>query len=233
MGQQDETRDWTDLHSRETAIGIARSSFEAGKAKLYLSDGQPKYAAPEHERRMGELHAVVDTAVGAAAEVVDRVSTQTQTVLDHLEAGDPLDLLSLEEQTSANTRRAFIQEDVARLSPGELTGRLRLALASPDRAAAYLWARYAGQRVQAADGAARRNEKPEMALAQRQALGTLVVDLQGKVRGEQGKADAEGARKRLEKARSLRKSANSLYDDAHEHKAKVEAALRASGRYSL
>jgi hypothetical protein len=227
-----EERENMEMHATDTAIGIAGSAFEAGKAKLFLSDGSQKYAQQEHERRLGELHASLDATVGSALETSDRIGGSGQLLLNYLESSDPLGMLTPAEQAAAGAGRAFIAEDAKRLSPAELTERLQIALASPDKAAAYLWARYAGQRVQEADKAAGTGEKPELDGNQRQALGKLVVELQAKVRGEQAKADAERARKRLERARNLNSTARGLYDHAHERGKALEASLRATGRYT-
>jgi hypothetical protein len=82
----------------------------------------------------------------------------------------------------------------------------------------YLLARYAGQRVRAADQAARDGQpatSADLSLEQRQELGRMVEELLAKVRGPQGTQKAEQAQALLERAKQLRQRAVAAHDKAH------------------
>src|SRR5438874_6453463 len=98
-----------------SALARAQAAFEREQALLYRSDGQPRYSDVEHGRRLAALHAALDDAIGAARETADTLISAQQTLLQHLEAGDPLDSLTSSEQAAAAARQVFIKEDAERL----------------------------------------------------------------------------------------------------------------------
>jgi hypothetical protein len=138
--------------SQVDRIDRAAERFEAARAKLYRSDGQPIYGPEEHRQRLdallGEFDAVGAAVTGAAEEAI----AEAEGKLAILEGGDPLDGLKPDELDRANRLAAFIREDAEALPHGELAKRLRAVLAAGDRPKALLWARYLDKRLEAERG---------------------------------------------------------------------------------
>jgi len=231
-----------EIHGELTRVGQARATFERERAALYRSDGAPRYGEAEHGEQMAAITARLDDTLGGAQEAAERITAEQRTQLAHLEGGDTLDALNSIEQMAADTRRAFIAEDAATLTPAALATRCQIALAGSDKATQYLLARYVGRRVAVAVEVARAvpptasaptGNPAWLTMEQREELASLVNHLSGKVRGVGGVTKAEAARARLAKAQELRATTVALYDQAHEYQKRLEQDLRASGRYSI
>jgi hypothetical protein len=197
------------------ALGRAEADFEREKAKLYRSDGQPKYT--DHEQRLAALQSGVDQAVGAAQQTAEGIIAEQRTLLQVQQEGDPLDHLTTTEQTAAAARKPFVQEDAETLPPAELLARCKTALATTDKATQYLLARYVGRRVRAADKLAADGhpERADLSMEQRQQLGRAVEELLAKVRGPQGEQKTAAAKGLLERAQQLRRRSVEVHDKAH------------------
>jgi hypothetical protein len=204
------------LAGGEISLGMAQRAFDDGYATLYLASGQQKYGEEEHTRRLGELRASLTSVIGNTHTVADEVEKKSQTVIDHLAYGDPFDALDPIDKSAAASAKTFVQEDAARIAPAELLTRLRHVLDSGDKASMYLWARYVGQRIQAAASPdAATSEHANLPAAGRQELAQLVDDLQAKVRGPEALTKRERAAAKIARARELRRTARTAYDDAH------------------
>ena len=216
------------------ALNAAEADYQRERGTLYLANGNPKYSEEEQQRRHGDMLERLDARVGLTATAVDRVVEANRLVLADLEAGDPFDRLAPDEQTAASARKAFIQEDAARLPHDELADRMRMALRSGDRPTMYLLARYVGQRLEASDRQARDDGKrTDMTTEQVRGLGDLVGQLVDAVRGVAGRERGQDAASRLKRAQEVRRRAAEVYDTAHDTQAKAIAQMRATGRYSL
>ena len=138
-----------ELHIVERALAEA----DAARAAL-LRDGRPLYAPDEHQRREQAIEERLQGVIERASETADEAVSAAAVTLERLTDTDPLNALTVQEQEAANRRAVFVKEDAERLSLGDLTRRVRQALAGSDRAMLYLWARYADVRLQVeqADG---------------------------------------------------------------------------------
>jgi hypothetical protein len=230
------TYDMTDsqLSSGETSLTVAQNAFDAGKAKLYLSSGAQKYGEEEHTRRLGDLRSTLTATIGATQELTADVIKREQLQYDHLEHGDPFDRLTPDERSAASTAKAFVEEDARRMTASDLVARLRLTLDGGDKATQYLWARYVGQRIQAAASPdAVTSEKANLPYQERQELAKLVQELNTKVRGPEAAKRKEKAAARIARARDIERASRAVFDAAHGREARLMADTLASGRYSI
>jgi len=131
-------------------LATALATFERNRASLFRSDGAPKFTEQEHADRLKvfteTLHGVaerVDTAVDAELAAIRK--------LEEAEHADPVSYLTPAELATANARALFVRENCEPLTLPQLRTRLRGIVAvgegRPDRVQAFLWSRYAAQRL--------------------------------------------------------------------------------------
>ncbi len=148
-----------DIYERaEAELDQAAVRFTNEKAKLFRGDGAAIYADAVYEEKVtaltAELHAVAEAAHNVGDTEIAAVQRQLEAEHD-----DPITRLTPQEQQAASACAVFVREDAALLSLPDLTQRLRgVAAGGKDRVSAYLWSRYARQRIAAittanADGA--------------------------------------------------------------------------------
>jgi len=231
-----------EIEGEDGRLTAAQATFEQERGRLYRGDGQPRYGEIEHREQLAAITGRLDAAIGSAQELAERITTEQQTQIAHLEHGDTFDFLDTVQKMDANTRMAFAKEDAQELTPAELVMRCQIALAGSDKATQHLLARYVGRRVAAAVEVARAvaptasaptGDPAWLTMEQREELASLVDQLSGKVRGPEGLKKTEAARARVTRAQALRARTVALYDTAHELQARVKADLIASGRYSI
>ncbi len=75
--------------------------------------------------------------------------------------------------------------------------------------------------------------KPDLTLAERQALGDQVAEMRTRVRGTRDQQKAEATRTKLQTALEVKAAARAAHESVHDTKGRIEAHLRGSGRYSL
>jgi hypothetical protein len=137
--------------SETSRLDRAVEAFEEGKARLFDQQGRQIYSDEQHQERLASLLGKLDTSLATISEASEAAITKARTDLVKLEGADPYDKLSAEQQAKAATRQPFIREDVATLPPPEVARRARASIATGDKATAYLWHRYIGQRLSPAD----------------------------------------------------------------------------------
>jgi hypothetical protein len=221
------------LDGHHGALVAAAERFRDGKARLLTSDGRPLYAEEEHARRMQGLAESFNRVVEAAVAAADRIRAAAELVITVAEHQDLLDALSGPEQAAAANKAGFVREDAERLPAAQLVARLEAVAAEGDRASAYLWARYVGQRVEAATLAAHRHERADLSAQECAQVRTVVADLRRKVLGERGRQRIEAARKAVADARLLRKTAAAISSVEHDVPGQIKQRMVASGRYAL
>jgi len=138
------------IDKSQAELNTALDAFERGRAALYRPDGAPKYS----EATQGEMLASLTATLHGVAERVDAAVEAEKAAVRRLEEAvhaDPVSTLTPADLATANARSQFVREDAMGLPLPALLARLRGVLASgvngPDRPTAFVWARYAGQRV--------------------------------------------------------------------------------------
>ena len=220
-----------DMIEKTTAeVAVALDTFERGKAALYRADGTPKYSDAEHTELMitltDRLHGVAERAHDAAEEEVSAVRRLEEAAHD-----DPIRHLSPGELATANARATFVREDALGLSLAQLLTRLRgLAAATagkPDRADAFVWSRYAHQRIEAEAETATAGGRhlDPIARAQLDAIDGEVSKLRAVIAPASGITKQE-AERRIKRARSAQRAVHARVSDAD---GSAEALLARTG----
>lgn len=200
-----------DLRARAQRAG---ERFEAARANLYRTDGEPIYSESEHEEHMRRLRVERDGVLGDVGPALDEVLSGLRAERDNLQAGDVATSLSTEELSRAASLRDLAADAVSSLSEGDLLARLRAVGASGDRASALSYARAATRRMQA--DASRRRSQARQAGENTAAVGpdpTLqgaIEDLEHAVGGEERRTSLEDVRTRLEAADEAKRFADTL-----------------------
>src|SRR4051794_27097445 len=121
-------------------IDNAVERHEAAKAELFRPDGTKLYGDEEHAEREAALRRVflgeMDSIEG---DIAQRIASTEEELLA-LEHADPTDILTNEELSRANAKRAFVADDCFNLPLGQLEKRCRAALASGERTTMFLYA---------------------------------------------------------------------------------------------
>jgi hypothetical protein len=155
---------------RAGQVDTAIATYQRERARLFRTDGQPKYAPAELAEREQELLQPVLRAAETFQHDVDILVKGAEEALTLAEGGDPLDQLSGDDLQRANALAGFIREDAAELPVVDLVKRVRAAMVKGDRATLCLWYRYAGRRF---DGLSDNVRTTEAA----QELGSLIREL--------------------------------------------------------
>jgi len=214
----------------------AGERYERELAKLYTTQGGTTskiYSEEEHERRVTVLRDDVDTALGDATAVADRIAKAAQATLDRQAHGDPGDSLTEAQLVKANARRPFVEEDCQKLPHAALTARVKTVLDAEDASNAYLYHRGLEARLGAVDASGQAGALSPEAAAERQELRALTQELNTILRGPNAPREAERAGQDLTRTRVLRTAINKVANKAYDTQARTERALRATGRYSL
>lgn len=206
------------IEQADQELTTALATFERGKASLYRSDGSMKYSEPEHNER---LRALTETLHGVAEGIDRAVDGEIATVRQLLDSehDDPTLYLSASELTLANARSQFIREDAMTLPLPQLLTRLRGIIAAgggkPDRVQAFVWSRYAYQRLTSEVETARAEGKPLPATLRDQieAIEPLVTQLRGVVSPGLRITGPEADR-RMKRARDARQAAHGRVTEA-------------------
>ena len=140
-------REYKRLQGHASRVDSAVTTAARGTAQLLTPQGEPIYA--DHDARMAAVEAEREQAVQDALAAIDAIRAEAEATLEREADPDSADRLTAAELERVNARLALVREDAERLPLSMLTKRLRDVLASDDRAIAYLWLRYAGQRLAA------------------------------------------------------------------------------------
>ena len=130
----------------------AQNHYEAEHAKLLREDGTRRFSDKEHAERDAALRADLGGTLDAVETSADEETSRAEATL--AKYFDRSALLSAEELAAAGARRVFVSEDADRLPLDELASRLEALLkeasdaGAPDRASAFLYARYAHARAE-------------------------------------------------------------------------------------
>ena len=135
------------VRSAGVEVDRAVEQLERDRAGLFRPDGQPKFAPAEMAEREAVLAEGVRRAIAAADQAVVVATAEAERVKAAAASPDPSTWLSADELAAANSRRAFVSEDVAGLALPDLEKRLAGVVASDDRIGGWLYARYAGRRL--------------------------------------------------------------------------------------
>ncbi len=138
----------TSYEAGNAEIDRALEKFATAKAKLFRDDGAAIYAGPVYAEKLAaltdELHATAGRVVGLADAQIATVNR-----LEEAEHSDPIGNLTLAEQQHASARAGFVKEDAMLLTLPDLTRRLvGVGAAGSEKVDAYLWSRYARQRIE-------------------------------------------------------------------------------------
>ena len=216
-------------------VTAALDTFERGKAALFRPDGSPKYSEAEHNELMATL---TDRLHGVAERAHDACEDEVATVrrLEEAANDDPIRHLSPGELATANARALFVREDAMGLPLPDLLARLRgLAAATagkPDRADAFVWGRYAHQRLTSEVEQAEAAGKP-LQPAQRDQLAAIeseVAKLRAIIAPAGGITKQEAAR-RIKRAREAQRAAHARVSEADGTNALLKRQIAA--RYAI
>jgi hypothetical protein len=216
-------------------VTVALDKFERGKSALFRPDGTMKYSEAEHNELLigltERLHGVAERHHDAAEAEVALVQR-----LQEAEHDDPTMHLTPAELQLANARSQFVREDAMGLPLPQLLTRLRgIAAASggkPDKTQAFLWSRYAHQRLESEAETAQAAGKP-LQPAQREQLDSIDAEV-SKLRAVIAPAsgiDAAEARRRVRRARDAQRAMHARVSEVDGSKEALLAAGRA--RYSF
>jgi hypothetical protein len=125
----------------------AEQNFEAARAALYRTDGQPVYSPTEHNARLGDLLAEFDQSVGSCIAVQERHAQEAETALQAVQR-DPIKRLDTIEGLKATNLQAFVKEDFESLPLAELVEHCRGAMARNSAAEMALCQRYGRRRIE-------------------------------------------------------------------------------------
>jgi hypothetical protein len=121
-------------------IDAAATAHERARKSLLRADGLARYAPAEHN----ELESVAQAEFqDKLRRVEDEISGRLESVEQRLQVEanrDPSSVLTAEELSEANSRRAFIGDEAFSLSPEALERRIRAVIAAGDRAGAFVYA---------------------------------------------------------------------------------------------
>jgi hypothetical protein len=211
------------------SITQAASQFWADRYALYRQDGMPIFSEQVHIERMSAARSAFDNTVASALAAADAISNSAEVTLEALSTGDLIDELAPHERAAARDKAQFIEQDAARLPVRALAARMRSVAQDGDRASAYLWSRYGGQRLDdVMRSAAGTRQAPSTPVSEREELGALVTKLRGVVLGTQGQERLTEAREAIAKSKSLRKVALTQSFDVHGTFNETKERLRAS-----
>lgn len=166
-------------------LTTARERFEGQQARLFREDGERIYAEKEHQTRHDALVAQVDAGVRNVETYLQGVIDRADRDLTLLDA-DPADSLTPQQLAEANSRRAFVNEDVEAMRFDALASRVRAILEGGSTPLAFLYARAVERKLTALTDARRQGRPPVLLPADEQALRDLhpLLDrLREKVRG--------------------------------------------------
>jgi G3E family GTPase len=210
--------------------------FTNEKAKLFRADGGAIYADQVYDEKLAaltaELHAVAERLYGVAEREMAEVDRRREAEHD-----DPIGQLTVQEQQAASGRALFVKEDAMLLSLPDLIKRLRgVNAAGKDKVSAYLWSRYARQRIEAiktANAESGRKNDPGTVGNLRDltdAITALEEGLGGKANTPLEKAQAS---QRIHNARQFQSKLGDRVRDLDGTKERMARAMRNSGLYSL
>lgn len=200
-----------DLRARAERAG---ERYEAARANLYRTDGEPIYSESEHEEHLSRLRAERDGVLGEACPALEEALSSLRAERESLQNGDAATSLSTEELARAASLRDFAADAVQSLSEEDMLARLRAVEVSTDRAAALSYARAAARRMQA--DASRRRSQARQAGENAAAVGadptlqSAIESLEGVVGGEERRSSLEDVRARLEAAGEAKRLADGL-----------------------
>ena len=120
-------------------IDRAAERFAQQQASLLRPDGTPKYAAAEHQERVGALLAEYDSVGADVTAEAEEAIRETEQEIARIDGADPIDSLKPDELARAASLAVFVDQDVDRLLPEQLAKRARAVLAGTDRAQAFVW----------------------------------------------------------------------------------------------
>jgi hypothetical protein len=133
-----------DLRER---VDRAAEDFAQAKRALVRSDGQAKYAPAEFEKLEqaaknefnGALNRISDELEGRIASAEQRLQAELHR--------DPSRVLTSAELSEANSRRAFISDEVFSLGPEAMEQRISAVISAADRPGAFVYAAVIRSRV--------------------------------------------------------------------------------------
>jgi len=180
-------------------IDDALERFREQEQLLYDENGERLWSDTEHERRYQTLLDAFDRTRDAIIQQADRKIEEASTTLV-LEHRDLSDSLTNEELERANTKRAYVEDDVWNLPLGDVVMLVRAAQAANDKPTMFLYARTLQRRVDTEYEADNVNERTAKDVRE---LEELAPALTQAVRGPE-------AERKLEKAGETIRDANSL-----------------------
>lgn len=214
-----------DLTTHERTLDGALQRLQTGEAALLRPDGTRLWSDDEHERKASELRDTFTASVATVEELATAEYASARQAEEMLEVVDPADTLTEAELGRANQRLAITESDWRDLPVDQLIANARAALASGDRARAYLQWRGCYRRLQAEQAAGRRVSAVE--------LGTVYHDLTAAVADPKAGEKKAAARRRRKTVEGLRSKIFNANLESRGGIAGLKRELAASGRYSL
>ena len=215
------------------AIDKALEQFATEKAKLFRADGSAVFAGPVYDEKLAaltaELHATADRVASLAEAQIATVNR-----LQEAEHTDPIGNLSLAEQQQASARATFVREDALLLTLPDLTRRLvGVGAAGKEKVDAYLWSRYARQRIEAERTQREERGRP-LDPTTRAQLGTLIDAITNLevVVGAPPALTRVQATQRIAAARRFQRGVRERVGDVDGAKERLVRGLLATGRYA-
>ena len=223
----------TSYEQGDADIDRAIERFATGKAKLFRDDGAAIYADQVYREKLAaltaELHAVAGRVVAGAEAQIAIVNR-----LQEAEHSDPIGNLTLDQQQQASARAVFVKEDAALLTLPDLTRRLvGVSAAGSEKVDAYLWGRYARQRIEAEQTQREASGRPLDPLtgAQLSTLIDAITNLEAAI-GATPALTRVQATKRIHAARRFQAGVRNRVGDVDGATERVKRDLLASGRYA-
>lgn len=127
------------FHDVDQTVTNAEHAFERGRAALLTASGQPAHGPEEMELRTAALVASATEAISQAIAGVEAIRDQALADANAAEFGDPAGLLTPAELAEANSRAAFVRDDLRTLSPAALAGRLQSVVTHGSKAEKWLY----------------------------------------------------------------------------------------------
>ncbi len=223
----------TSYEQGNAEIDTALEKFAAAKAKLFRDDGSAVYADQVYREKLAalteELHATAERVVGLAEQQIATVNR-----LQEVEHTDPIGNLSLAEQQQASARAGFVKEDAVLLTLPDLTRRLvGVGAAGSEKVDAYLWSRYARQRIEKEQTQRVDSGRPldPITRAQIASLIDAITNLEAAI-GATPALTRVQATKRIHAARRFQAGVRDRVGDADGATERVKRDMLATGRYA-
>jgi hypothetical protein len=134
---------------RERAEAI-QAEYERAYGQLFrdAERRQRLYSNDEHEERVRALRRERAEKLDQVIEEIHELVVEAEQEIATFEGGDPTTLLTDAELAAAAARKEFADDDVWRISEGEIEGKLRAVLAGGDRASIFAYWRAAEGRFE-------------------------------------------------------------------------------------